>query len=515
MTDASQAAPNAGGPESLGALDQVVDKVSDRFNPILVKELRQSLRGRAFRIAFICVLVLLTFASVGALLSASRFGQAQGREFFVGVYVCLGLALYGLVPFSAFASLGGEWEENTFDLLVLSNLRPRDVVRGKIMSAGVQALLYMATFGPFLACAFLMQGVDLGAMLAVLGISFLWSLALSMVAIALSTLARQRFLRIGMMVALAGALATGFGMAMGGAQELLREPELLRDTDFREGGVGFLLLGAFVTTLLFQIACNQLAHPEENRSTGLRVTTTAALLAGLAWTSYMLFQHPSGDALSAIYIMMLFMGVAVPSTLFVSEPNPLGRRVGSEVARSGFWSRFTAPWLPGGGRGVGFYLLHLAVLMGTYPLVHLMTMKGTTYPIGDNGMFGFYGMCLYATGYVLLPGGLLSGNLGKLPVRIAARILVPFLALVLFVLPALLAFLLGIGDLDSFRHPGNPGYFVDQNWRGVGWPAAWVVALVFAGSALALNLPRLFRGIQEVAAVQSKAEAKTEDNRVA
>ncbi len=506
MTDASHTAPSTGRPESLGALDGFVDRISDRFNPILVKELRQSLRGRAFRIAFICVLVLLTFASVGALLSASRFGQAQGREFFFGVYVCLGLALYGLVPFTAFSSLGGEWEENTFDLLVLSNLRPSHVVRGKVMSAGVQALLYLATFGPFLACAFLMQGVDLGAMLVVLGISFLWSLALSMLAIALSTLARQRFLRIGMMVALAGALATGFGMAMGGAQELLREPELLRETEFLEGGVGFLLLGFFVTTLLFQIACNQLAHSEENRSTGLRLTTSGALLAGLTWASYMLIQHPSGDALSAIFIVILFLGVVMPSTLFVSEPNPLGRRVSSEVARSRFWSWITSPWLPGGGRGVVFYLLHLGLLMGIYPVLRVATRDSSTNTIGEEGLFGFYGICLYATGYVLLPSGLLSGSLGKLPVRIAARILVPFLALVLFVLPALLSFLFGIDDSDSFRHPGNPGYFVSENWLGFEWPAAWAVVLVFAGSALAINLPRIFRGIQEVAAVRAKAE---------
>lgn len=507
MTDASPAAPPQG-PSGFSALDESMDRISDRFNPILVKELRQSLRGKAFRSAFSCVLVLLTFASVGALLSASAFGQAQGREFFLGIYGCLGLALYGLVPFAAFSSLGGEWEENTFDLLVLSDLRPNHVVRGKLMSAAVQALLYLTTFTPFLACAFLMQGVDLGAMIVIILLSFFWSVALSMLAIVLSTLARQRFLRIGMMVVLAGSLATGFGFALSGAEVLLREPETLRVREFFEVGIGFVLLSLFLTTLMFQVACNQLAHPEENRSTRLRLTTTAALLAGLAWLSYMLSQYPSGEATTGLFLMMLVFGVVLPSALFVSEPNSLGRRVAAEVGRRPIASWLMAPWLPGGGRGVLFYLLHLGLVMVAYPILRVATTSSSTYPLGSHGIFAFYGLCLYVTGYVLMPAGLLSRSLDRLPVRVAARVLVPFLALVLFVLPALLAFLFGLGDMDSFRHPGNPGYFARENWIEFDWPAAWLVVALFAALALVINLPRLYRGIEEVGEAQRKAAAK-------
>jgi hypothetical protein len=51
------------------------------------------------------------------------------------MFGCLSAAVHGFTPFSAFLSTSAEWEENTHDLLVLSNLRPRQIVYGKLLSA--------------------------------------------------------------------------------------------------------------------------------------------------------------------------------------------------------------------------------------------------------------------------------------------------------------------------------------------------------------------------------------------
>ena len=54
----------------------------------------------------------------------------EGRDYFIAIFTCLAIAVLGVVPFSAFNAMGAEWDENTFDLLVISNLRPRQILVG-------------------------------------------------------------------------------------------------------------------------------------------------------------------------------------------------------------------------------------------------------------------------------------------------------------------------------------------------------------------------------------------------
>ena len=84
--------------------------------------------------------------------SEAEFATADsGQSFFSALFGCLVFANCLFVPFAAFLSLSSEWDEETLDMLVMSNLRPWQIVRGKFLSAGFQALLYAVTFLPFLA----------------------------------------------------------------------------------------------------------------------------------------------------------------------------------------------------------------------------------------------------------------------------------------------------------------------------------------------------------------------------
>ena len=42
--------------------------------------------------------------------------------------MCLSIAVLAFVPFSAFIAMGSEWDENTYDLLIISNLKPRQII---------------------------------------------------------------------------------------------------------------------------------------------------------------------------------------------------------------------------------------------------------------------------------------------------------------------------------------------------------------------------------------------------
>ena len=485
--------------------DRILERVSDLANPILVKEVRQALRGRFFRIAFSIILFALCVVTTGYIMDAStHVGRGQGRELFEGIYIWLGLALFGLVPFGTFASMGNEWDENTFDLLVLSNLKPWRIIWGKLLSAAVQSLLYLVTFAPFMACAFLMQGVDLFALGFLMLGAFLWSLVLSVVAIALSTLSKQRVARIFMMAVLAGGLSMAYGMALSMSMEMMSRPGRLSGPQFLLGVAAFWSVALYIAAFLFCMASNSLAHPEENRSSNLRVVSSLGLLAGMAWLTYVSSQSPDASALTAGCIFLLIGCLVIPSLVFITEPNPMGRRVAFSMPRGPVSSLLSIPWLPGGGRGVIFFLLHAGLLVLFYLVAGLLLLKSPGEEIAESGAFAFLGLVLYFTGYLLIPAGLLSGSLHRLPIRILARVGAPLLMLFLLFLPALTSFLLGgVGNI-SMSHVGNPVLFLSDQWSGLDGGLSWMVLGAFAGLALLLNLARTVRGYREVGEVQAR-----------
>ena len=178
-------------------------RLEDRVSPLVVKELRQALRGRYFAISFWATLVFamgLTILRLAGFQLGSRslWGDDtnDGRGIFSVLYFCLAWAVGAVVPFSAFLSMGAEWEEGTFDLLVLSNLRPRQIFLGKLLSAAIQCALTMSAIVPFMAFAFLLGGIDLLLLAIMLTLLVFYSLAASAFAIALSTLARARYARL-------------------------------------------------------------------------------------------------------------------------------------------------------------------------------------------------------------------------------------------------------------------------------------------------------------------------------
>ncbi len=137
-------------------------RIVDWANPILVKELRQSLKSRQFVITFMLLLTVAWLVSVFGLLmfqTQVQYGPA-GRYFFIGFYIALAVATLLIVPFGAYKSLQAERDFNTFEILSVSTITPQQIVRGRALSALVQCLIFYSAITPFMAFASTMQGFD-------------------------------------------------------------------------------------------------------------------------------------------------------------------------------------------------------------------------------------------------------------------------------------------------------------------------------------------------------------------
>ena len=114
--------------------------LGDWLNPILVKETRQALKSLQFTITFVLVLVACWIVTIGgvAFIGPRIFYSADGGTLLAWYYVILALPLMVVVPYSAFRSLTAEREDNTYDLLSITTLKPRQIISGKLGSSIVQ-----------------------------------------------------------------------------------------------------------------------------------------------------------------------------------------------------------------------------------------------------------------------------------------------------------------------------------------------------------------------------------------
>lgn len=499
------------------------DRASDWCNPILVKEVRQALKSRAFVATFLLLLLGSWLISAFGLLAAGaniEYGSV-GREFFIFYFGTVCVALGVVVPFGAFRSLLNERDDNTYELLSITTLSPGQIVRGKWACAIVQALLFYSALAPFIAFTSLLQGFDF-AQAAVLLVGALYgSAALSITTLMLSTTVKQRlwqgFLSLSVVAGLCG-LTT---MVLSGLSSLMMVPLPLDDQDFWWGLAFLVVMSASYQWLFYQIAAARLTFESENRSTGIRLT--AAGQFWLLWILIGVFHYVRGVPVVTEEIWALVIASGVHWTAlglaFSAELDGLSRRVRRKLPRHAWLRPFLVPLLPGGARGYLFVLIHLAALWllavvasawahstaGLMPMVfltNLLQLDGTAW--SNPTVQLATAVCLYIALYAGLAGCILRWGHAILPAfqGAHARTLIVILVASGFIAPfgvrtARLVPWGGESVFDVFF----PFWVLGNIVVGDGANAAqmWTIAGMAAAS-IGLNIPAMFRGTCEVLA---------------
>src|SRR3970040_1239000 len=99
-----------------------LDDWSARLSPILVKEVRQMVRGREFNYSFgLSLVVGLVVAFLAVAEAVTTIGVA-GQQAFVALMVCLALLGLVVIPLGAFSALRSERVEQTLDLITQTPL---------------------------------------------------------------------------------------------------------------------------------------------------------------------------------------------------------------------------------------------------------------------------------------------------------------------------------------------------------------------------------------------------------
>jgi hypothetical protein len=365
-----------------------IEWAGERLNPLLVKEVRQSLKSRQFSITFtavLCLSWLWSIAGIARLGPGVSYG-ANGPEIFFGYYLILAFPLILIVPYSAFRSLIAEREDNTYELVAITTLRPRQIVAGKLGSAVAQMAVYFSAVAPCLAFTYLLRGIDVPTIGWIMFYTFLASLGFSLCALLLATIAKEKHWQVMLAVVIIVVLFWAFTTAVGICHTRLRFARLpFTNPEFWLENAIFLSFYVSTFALLYLAAAAQLTFNSENRSTPLRWAMLAQQILWVGWMGFAVFHTltQNGGAgtnrlgcVIALIVSTIYWFVM--GSFMTGEATELSPRVKRRLPVSVLGRAFLTWFNPGPGTGYLFAVCNVAA-------VALLALAGIWYDQRTGG----------------------------------------------------------------------------------------------------------------------------------
>jgi hypothetical protein len=349
-----------------------LDNTSDRLSPLLVKEVRQIVRGKEFVLSFgLSLLAGLAVAFFGAA-DALAGGVGAGGWTFGALMGCLAFLGLAVVPLGAFSALRSERMQQTLELITLTALSPRRIVIGKLLAQSVKLVTLFAAIAPFIAMSFLLGGIDFLTIVVAVAVLFMWSLWVAALCLFFSAAFNSR------------AMAVVVFVAIGLVVLVSVERMVMISRMFAGAGVGSIGVGIFggfdwttlatMTTVwlasltnLVLLAENRLSLPTEDSVTPLRLGFLAQFLLVVAW-SLLYVNDPTSRRIATQLAAIGCVHLAVVALFTVTEERAVARRVLGRMRAKSRWRWLLASFGPGGGRGAAYVLVQMLILIAAVAL---------------------------------------------------------------------------------------------------------------------------------------------------
>ena len=476
-----------------------LERASDRLSPILVKEVRQFVRGRDFGYSFAISLVVgLAVAFFGAADAASGNGTA-GTWTFTALTTCLGLLGFAIVPLGAFNTLRNERLEQTFDLIALTALTPRKIIVGKLLAQAVKLATLFAGMAPFVAMSFVLGGIDFRSIGIALALVFALSIWVCAACILVSAIPKTRAMSGFVFAALGIGLLLVFFVGRTILSSVLFAPFATGPGVALRGGstnLWWFLAGvasacAISLVNLVLLAENRLAAPTDDRSTALRAGFLLQFTLALGWALSFIDSPPVARE-SVITALGTYAAIhfGIVGAFTVTEDMGLSRRVQMRLAAFPRWRRWLVILRPGPQWGVLYITAQMALL---FPAAWALGASGSSL----RWLLALYG---YVALFTALPTAVMRAWRPSTPSWIL-RVAILFVFAASLILPDVVYYVVwrpNTLDLSySVRHLVNAPRTL-ANWAAItrsGWDGiALAVAIVGLISYVAVLTMRARRG---------------------
>jgi hypothetical protein len=358
--------------------------LSERANPIVVKEARQSLNSRQFTLCFaITLIAVLTWTLFAIVIQLPQMYYVPGGQLMLsGFMVILAFPLLLVIPFSAFRSMVIESEERTFELVSISALSAGQIVNGKMFSAVLQSLVYLSTLTPCFVITYLLRGVALSSIIYYLLFTLLQSLLLTAIGIFVASVGRLKFLQVIASIFMLGLLLLviiywcAFSIST-----------LVWWSSMGKFGPIVCCALASITAVLLPVllrsATAAIDFPSENHALPLRIRMLlliAVCMGWALWTTVVVEQEDFG-----IFMVVCFLILFLTAGAFVSSERGVLSMRAQRTLPTTLVGRLWMTWFyPGAGLG---YLFLVSLYTSCQAAWIILGEVGITFPIEAKDIY--------------------------------------------------------------------------------------------------------------------------------
>lgn len=353
-------------------LDAATTYLADRCSPILVKETRQALKSRQFQWTFLLLLAAVVVWSFMGISFSMRNGyEESGATMLIGYLIILGFPLCVVIPMAAFRSLAREYEDETIQLVSITTMSARRIVLGKLGSAILQIILYMAAVTPCIVFSYVLRGLSFSMIWVGCLLAFTGSAGLTTIALAMAGACRNVILRVAANLVLLVALLGTYFLWCAFVGEM---PNISREEEIFNAMSNFVaILFATAAYVFVEATASLISFAAENRSTRVRISIlilAAVILAGSLGVGLQISE-------AALPIQEFVFVASIVGTHFLvitglmtsSERSGLSNRVRRELPKTLLGRFARGLFLPGPGRGFLFALFGVLSYNGVLAIV--------------------------------------------------------------------------------------------------------------------------------------------------
>jgi hypothetical protein len=279
---------------------------SDRLSPMLVKELRQGLRTKAFIGVFLTLQIVLGIILLGAGTTSSS--DQAGSTISNIIFIFFAVAVIGIQPMRGMGALSSEIKGNTIDMMVLTRLSAWRIVSGKWSAIVSQSALILITIIPYLILRYFFGGMNLVGEIVLLFLIFITSATLTAITVGLSasssvilrSILPMLGIPIGAYAILMLIIFSRMGGGMGGSGSMVDFCSL-DSTESRISIALYITACLYYSFFLLSIGTSLIAPYAENYSTLRRIiafiVTIVAAVIGVIYVNEM-------EAMIAAYFLI-------------------------------------------------------------------------------------------------------------------------------------------------------------------------------------------------------------------
>jgi hypothetical protein len=378
------------------------------INPVLLKELKQSVRAR-FISWMLLIYLGLNLLVLGMVLlnlePTPTRPQSLGSETFFGLLVFLEIMASVVVPCFVAARMIAERSSDDLDLVLTTSITPAALVRGKLLSGLVLVVLLHSIALPFMAFTYLLRGIDLPSILVTTSISALATVPMLQLAILIASLPVRNVIRIVLVILAALSLLYLAPIAV----LMLAGGLVSRGTGFIMPSAGLwattaaiVLVDACLVAVLASWSIAALSPRPANRAMPPRLAFTGAWLVtgGIATVAAAMGEPQVITAW--LFISLELLGLLMLAA--VSERDAPGPHVARQIPRSRVLRVLAFPFFTGAANGLAWCCLMSALTLAV-PVLGQGTAQWSISKLEDVLMLGtaivLQYLCYALAAYVL------------------------------------------------------------------------------------------------------------------